>query len=85
MLPPSAAAKSLLPRYLEMPSSVIRSFAYLPADRRLEIVFVSGRRYAYLDVPGEVAEDFSRSFAKGEFFNAHIRDRFRYEPQTAEA
>jgi lysyl-tRNA synthetase class 2 len=68
-----------------MPSSVIRSFAYLPAERRLEIVFASGRRYAYLDVPAALVEDMRRAFAKGEFFNAHIRDRFRHEPQTQKA
>jgi len=68
-----------------MPSSVIRSFAYRPVERRLEIEFVSGRRYAYLDVPPDVVEALRLSFAKGEFFNAHIRDRFPYEAKAAEA
>src|SRR5581483_861706 len=34
-----------------MPSSVIRNFRYLPRERQLEIVFVTGRRYLYLEVP----------------------------------
>jgi hypothetical protein len=62
-----------------MPSSVIRSFAYDPAERRLDVTFVSGRAYAYFEVPPETYEAMRLSFAKGEFFNAHIRDRFRFE------
>jgi hypothetical protein len=68
-----------------MPSSVIRSFAYVPDERRLDIVFVSGRRYSYLDVPPELAEEMRASFAKGEFFNARIRDRFDFRRQPQEA
>ena len=62
-----------------MPSSVIRTFHYDPAARRLEVLFVTGRRYVYQDVPPEVAEDFRRAFSKGEYFNAHIRDAYAYE------
>ena len=61
-----------------MPSSVIRAFDYDRAAGRLDIVFVSGRRYAYHDVPTEVYEGFAQAFSKGEYFNAHIRDRYRY-------
>jgi lysyl-tRNA synthetase class 2 len=68
-----------------MPSSVIRSFAYHPAERRLDIEFVSGRVYGYLDVPPELVEAMRRSFSKGEFFNAHIRDRFDFELQRRPA
>ena len=59
-----------------MPSTVIRSFDYLPAQQALDIEFVSGRRYRYRDVPVEVAEAFRGAFAKGRFFNAHIRDQY---------
>ena len=60
-----------------MPSSVIRGFAYDPAEQRLDITFVTGRRYAYHDVPPEVAEEMRRAFSKGEYFNAAIRDAYR--------
>jgi hypothetical protein len=67
-----------------MPSSVIRYFAYDDARRELRIRFQSGRRYIYLDVPPEVFDRMKASFSKGEFFNQHIRDHFRFarEPES---
>lgn len=60
-----------------MPSSVIRAFAYDPAAERLDILFVSGRRYAYHQVPPEVAAGLETAASKGSYFNAQVRDRFR--------
>ena len=37
-----------------MPSSVIRAFDYRPAQRELEILFTTGRRYVYFGVPSSV-------------------------------
>lgn len=62
-----------------MPSSVIRAFAYDPDHRRLAVTFQTGRRYAYRDVPADVAEEFRRAFSKGEYFNAAIRDQYSFE------
>ncbi len=61
-----------------MPSTVIRRFEYDPQRRELHVTFQSGRRYRYLGVPAEVHASMKHSFSKGEFFNAHIRDRFEY-------
>jgi hypothetical protein len=61
-----------------MPSSVIRSYHYDPVQRRLDLQFVSGRRYRYDDVPEEAFRGMRQAFSKGEYFNAHIRDRYRY-------
>ena len=61
-----------------MPSSVIRSYHYDPVDRHLDLVFVSGRRYRYHEVPVETYDGMRRAFSKGEFFNAYIRDQFRH-------
>ena len=61
-----------------MPSSVIRSYHYDPKQNELELVFVSGRRYRYHDVPRETYSAMRLAFSKGEFFNAHIRDQFRH-------
>jgi hypothetical protein len=61
-----------------MPSTVIRRFDYHPADRALDVTFVSGRAYRYAGVPEPVAREFSRSLSKGRFFNTRIRDAFRF-------
>jgi len=61
-----------------MPSHVIRRFVYDPDSAHLDVEFVSGRLYRYHQVPQAVAEGMRNAFAKGEFFNAHIRDRFEF-------
>ena len=61
-----------------MPSTVIRSFAYSPATSRLEILFTTGRRYVFHDVPPEAAEAFRSARIKGRHFNSRIRGRYRY-------
>lgn len=61
-----------------MPSTVIRRFRYLPQEHQLEIVFVTGRRYRYLDVPEKTYAAMREAFSKGEFFNQHIRDHFAF-------
>src|SRR6267142_4226141 len=59
-----------------MPSSVIDHIAYQESRSELIVTFVSGKTYAYGLVPKRVYEDFRSSAAKGNFFNAHIRDRY---------
>ena len=61
-----------------MPSTVIRSFDYRPDERELEVLFTTGRRYVYLDVPEEEARSMRGAFAKGRYFNAHIRDAYHF-------
>jgi hypothetical protein len=62
-----------------MPSTVIRRFGYRPDDGSLEITFVSGKRYRYLDVPPDLYQKMRQAYSKGEFFNRHIRDHFAFE------
>lgn len=46
-------------------------------DRReLDLLFTSGRRYKYSDVPLGIATAFAASTSKGGFYNAEIRNRF---------
>src|SRR5258706_15229974 len=59
-----------------MPSSVIGHIAYQESRSELIVTFVSGKTYAYGLVPKHIYDDFRRSGAKGNFFNAHIRDRY---------
>ena len=66
-----------------MPSTVIRAFDYRADECELEILFVTGRRYVYLDVPAEAAEALRGAFNKGRHFNARIRDRYRYRELPA--
>jgi hypothetical protein len=61
-----------------MPSSVIRHFWYDPAHHKMDVVFVSGNRYQYHDVPEETYRQMKRAFSKGKYFNVHIRDSFRH-------
>jgi lysyl-tRNA synthetase class 2 len=61
-----------------MPSRVIRTFQYDPDDEHLDVVFVSGRRYRYHEVPEETYDAMRRAFSKGEFFNDYIRDQYRF-------
>ncbi|MET3666515.1 KTSC domain-containing protein [Caulobacter sp. 1776] len=63
-----------------MPSSVIKTFAYDSQRQVLTITFVSGRAYAYQDVPAGVADGLRLAFAKGQYFNRAIRDRFDAKP-----
>ncbi len=66
-----------------MPSSVIRNFAYRPAERELDIMFTTGRRYVYHDVPPTAFEAFASAFSKGRHFNAHIRDHYPFSERVA--
>jgi hypothetical protein len=61
-----------------MPSSVIRGWNYDEAERRLDILFVSGRRYRYHEVPPEIVEGMRAAFSRGSYYNRNIRDRFRF-------
>jgi lysyl-tRNA synthetase class 2 len=68
-----------------MPSTVIHSFRYDADTHRLHIVFRSGRCYVYEEVPEEIFQAMKTAFAKGEFFNAHIRDRFRFSRDESQS
>lgn len=65
-----------------MPSSVIRAFDYRPATCELEILFTTGRRYVYFDVPSSTASALRAAPSKGRYFNARIRDRYRFAEQA---
>ena len=67
-----------------MPSTIIRSFSYRPETRELEVLFTTGRRYLYKDVPPEAAAAFRAAFSKGRHFNARIRTRYSYEELESE-
>lgn len=59
-------------------SSTLRDVAYDSERRRLVLTFISGSVYEYADVPATVARDLLQAESKGQYFNAHIRERYRY-------
>ena len=61
-----------------MPSTVIRRWEYDAGDARLDVEFVTGKRYSYHDVPPEVAGEMRGAFSKGSYYNREIRDRFAF-------
>ncbi|ESW80364.1 hypothetical protein X770_30960 [Mesorhizobium sp. LSJC269B00] len=62
-----------------MPSTSIRKFDYDPNTRVLSVWFVaSGKHYEFLDVPAEAVAAFKAAFAKGVYFNSHIRNRYAF-------
>jgi len=66
-----------------MPSSVIKQAYYRPEEAVLDILFTTGRRYLYHQVPPGEAERFARAFSKGRYFNAHIRDHYPFTEVTS--
>ena len=68
-----------------MPSTVIRHFTYSPESRELKVLFTTGRRYVYHDVPPEAADAFRAAFSKGIYFNREIRGRYPFTEVTADA
>ncbi|WP_354491364.1 KTSC domain-containing protein [Mesorhizobium robiniae] len=67
-----------------MPSTSIRKTVYDPERQVLSVWFVaSGRRYEFEEVPPETFAAFKAAFAKGRFFNDHIRNHFRYRRVAA--
>jgi len=61
-----------------MPSTAIRSFQYDFERSELVIVFQTNRSYTYLAVSPQTYTAMKASFAKGEFFNEHIRGKFSF-------
>ena len=60
----------------DVPSTVIKGAWYLPQRRQLDLLFTSGRRYVYSNVPMAVARGFAEAESKGRFYNKEVRNRF---------
>ncbi len=57
-------------------SSALQSAGY---SMVLEVEFESGRVYQYFDVPVSVFLEFTQAESKGKYFNAHIRNEYKYQ------
>lgn len=73
-----ARSQNIPPQTQAVASSAIRDAAYVPDARELRITFVSGRRYAYANVPQSIFDAFVASPSKGTFFNIAIRGRYHF-------
>ena len=60
-------------------SSAIRSIGYDAEAQAIEVEFVNGRIYRYLDVPEFLHRGFTLASSKGEYFRRRINNRFRCE------
>lgn len=59
-------------------SSNIKAIGYSPAQRVLQIDFLSGSRYHYLAVEPEAFERFVNAPSKGRFLNREIKKIYNY-------
>jgi hypothetical protein len=57
-------------------SSNILGYDYDPVTRVLQVAFLSGRTYAYKDVPENVVDEFSTADSKGRFLNENIKNNY---------
>jgi len=65
-----------------MPSAVIKSYSYDPAQQKMEIVYHSGKVYHYLDVPEKVFKEMRSTMTKGIWFNKHIKGKYAFKEVT---
>lgn len=59
-------------------SDTLRSVGYAPCASVLEVEFAGGEVGQYVGVPTSVHDALLASPSKGEFFDAHIRERYAY-------
>jgi hypothetical protein len=59
-------------------SSNITEIAYSDDQQILELLFTSGMRYQYFDVPRRIFEEACAADSIGRYVNANIKGQFRY-------
>ncbi|WP_316826924.1 KTSC domain-containing protein [Pedobacter miscanthi] len=62
-----------------MPSSVIKHFSYNTDQKTLKIMFITDMVYLYKNVPERIFKLLKASGSKGRYFNAHIKDKFKFQ------
>ena len=66
-----------------MPSTAIEQISYDEGSGELHVKFVGGGRYTYYRVPKAVYIAFRAAYAKGQFLNKFIKDRYDYRRHAA--
>lgn len=59
-------------------SSQVSAIEYFPTDKRLEVLYVQGKRYTYAEVPQEVWEAALKAESIGKFLNSEVKGKFQY-------
>lgn len=59
-------------------STVLRWIEFDAKHSSLRVEFVTGEVYSYPHVPKTVFQALLTARSKGQFFNAHIRDKYRF-------
>ncbi len=77
----------LRPERDPLDSTALRSYSYDSERQVLEVEFTHSGGYEYFDVPAEIAAGLDKGKGLGEsigkYFNAHIRNAFRFKPKSA--
>ena len=63
---------------MHVDSTAISEIDYDPERAKSLARFISGERYVYVGVPGEVHRSFVEADSKGRFFQSQIRDRYPF-------
>lgn len=64
---------------ISVESTSLKSAGYSAKEQRLQVEFVNGTVYDYFGVPPVLHEALMMAGSKGSFFNAQVKERFRYE------
>jgi len=68
---------------MDVESTAISEIDYDAERAKLLVRFMSGERYVYVGVPGEVHRSFVEAESKGRFFQLKIRDRYPFNKLDA--
>jgi hypothetical protein len=68
---------------MDVKSTAISEIDYDAERAKLLVRFMSGERYVYVGVPGEVHRSFVEADSKGRFFQSQIRDRYPFNKLDA--
>jgi hypothetical protein len=64
---------------LPVKSSAIASIGYHAEKKILEIEYISGEVYDYLNVPEHIFNELMQADSKGTFANTRIKDHYEFE------
>jgi lysyl-tRNA synthetase, class II len=63
---------------VDLLSTTLKTATFQEHSAFLDLEFRSGTTYRYREVPQRVYQELLKAESKGQYFNQHIRNRFRY-------